>query len=99
IGSRRGESAALNSLGRLHHAQARPQQALACLDEALAIQRELQLRPQMVRTLDALADVQAATGDPAAAARSRQEARTLAQALGMPDDRAGRPAAAGSRPG
>jgi uncharacterized protein HemY len=84
VGSRRGEAAVLHSLGELHHAQGRLQHARACLDAALVTQRELGLMPWLARTLTTLAKVQVAPGDHAAARRSRREARTLFQALGVP---------------
>jgi tetratricopeptide (TPR) repeat protein/transcriptional regulator with XRE-family HTH domain len=92
IGSRRGEATVLHSLGELHLAQGCWQQAKACLDAAAGIQRELGLMPRLARTLTTLAKVQAATGDHTAARRSRREARTLYQALGIPvpDDQAWR---------
>lgn len=84
VGSRRGEAAVLQSLGELDHAQARPHQARASLEAALVIQRELQILAPLARTLTALADVQAAAGDRRGAGRSRGEAHTLLQALGLP---------------
>jgi tetratricopeptide (TPR) repeat protein/transcriptional regulator with XRE-family HTH domain len=83
VGSRRGEAAALQSLGELDHAQARSHQARASLEAALLIQRELQILPALTRTLTSLADVQAATGDPRGAGRSRDEAQALLQSLGL----------------
>jgi DNA-binding SARP family transcriptional activator/tetratricopeptide (TPR) repeat protein len=80
-GSRRGEVTVLHSLGELHHVQGHWQQAKACLDAALVIQRRLGLTPRTAMTLTTLARVQAATGDHAAARRSRREARRLSQSL------------------
>jgi Tfp pilus assembly protein PilF len=85
VGSRRGEAAVLHSFGALHIAQGRPQQASTYLIAAVVIQREHGLVPRLATTLTTLAQVQAATGDHAAARRSRQEARGLFQTLGVLD--------------
>jgi tetratricopeptide (TPR) repeat protein len=94
LGARRTEATVLRSLGELHHAQGRLRQANAYLHAAAVIQRELGLMPRLARTLTALAEVQAATGDHVAALQSRREARRLFEALGepMPNDKAWRAA-------
>lgn len=79
LGARRTEASVLRSLGELHRAQGRLLEALACLDAAMAIQRQLGLKPRLAQTLAALAPIQAATGDHAAARRSRREAHALFQ--------------------
>jgi tetratricopeptide (TPR) repeat protein/transcriptional regulator with XRE-family HTH domain len=77
LGVRRAEASVLRGLGELHRVQGRLRKARACLDAAIVIQRQLGLKPRLAQTLSALAVVQAATGDHAAARRSRREAHAL----------------------
>jgi tetratricopeptide (TPR) repeat protein/transcriptional regulator with XRE-family HTH domain len=84
LGARRTEASVLRSIGELHRAQGRLRKARASLDAAIVIQRQLGLKPRLAQTLAALALVQTATGDHAAASRSRREAHALCQTLARP---------------
>jgi tetratricopeptide (TPR) repeat protein len=84
LGARRTEGSVLRSIGELHRAQGRLPEAGAYLDAAVVIQRQLGLKSRLAETLAALAPVQAASGDHAAADRSRREAHALFRALAMP---------------
>src|SRR4029453_5378274 len=77
LNNRFAEARVLWSLGGLHHADGRLQEAEQCLHAALGIWQELGIPLWQARTLDRLGAVQADVGQPEAAQAAWQQALVL----------------------
>jgi uncharacterized protein HemY len=74
----------LQSLGELHRAEERWDQATDCLGDSLRLWRELGLLWEQARTLERLGDVHEDASNQEAAKTARREARRLFVELGTP---------------
>ena len=85
LDNRFAEGRALWSLGGLHRADGRLQEAEQCLHEALGIWQELGMPLWRARTLDRLGMVRADAGRPAAAQAAWRQALVLFEQVGAPE--------------
>jgi CHAT domain-containing protein len=85
-GYRTGEEAALGQLVAAYQALGEPRLAIAVLDSALAIARDVGLRREEAANLESLADVYREAGDLRRALELYEEANAINVALGLVDE-------------